>query len=184
MENDFRNLIPQNFEKFGLVQLIELWLFKVNVLINVLYAALSVSCDTLQTSVMSQRYNSNGTVHKFNKILFIIRLGENASSLYFLHRCVRAKIIVHAFIYDWAWSTGVLISNKYLQKSVKSCSLMVSQILTELPYRESDIGIRTKRCQIITLKWIIKISSNFYCWVSKIATHSPNLHCCLGKLLL
>ena len=29
------------------------------------------------------------------------------------------------------------------------------------------------------LKWIIQICSKFYCWVSKIAFHSPNPHCCM-----
>ena len=46
-------------------------------------------------------------------------------------------------------------------------------------------GRHTQLCIITSLiKWIIKICSNFYCWVCKIAFYSPNPHCCLGKLPL
>ena len=45
-------------------------------------------------------------------------------------------------------------------------------------------GRHTELCIITTLKWIIQICSNVYCWVSKIAFYSPNPHCCLGKLPL
>ena len=43
-------------------------------------------------------------------------------------------------------------------------------------------GRYTQLCIITSLKLIIQICSNFYCWVSKIAFFSPNPHCCLGKL--
>ena len=45
-------------------------------------------------------------------------------------------------------------------------------------------GRHTQLCIITSLKWIIQICSNFYCWVCKIAFYSPNPHCCLGKLPL
>ena len=45
-------------------------------------------------------------------------------------------------------------------------------------------GRHTQLCIITSLKWIIQICSNFYCWVCKIAFYSPNAHCCLGKLPL
>ena len=45
-------------------------------------------------------------------------------------------------------------------------------------------GRHRKLCIISSLKWVIKICSSFYCRVSKIALHSPNPHCCLGKLLI
>ena len=40
-------------------------------------------------------------------------------------------------------------------QSVESCSLVVSEVLAELSPREGDIGIQTKLCKIIILKWII-----------------------------
>ena len=40
-------------------------------------------------------------------------------------------------------------------------------------------GRHAQLCIITSLKWIIQISSNFYCWVCKIAFYSPNSHCCL-----
>ena len=53
-------------------------------------------------------------------------------------------------------------------KSVESRSLVVSQILAELRLEKATyIGVVTKLCEIITLKRIIQICSNFYCWVSK-----------------
>ena len=45
-------------------------------------------------------------------------------------------------------------------------------------------GRHTQLRIITSLKWIIQICSNFYCWVCKIAFYSPNPHCCLGKLPL
>ena len=44
-------------------------------------------------------------------------------------------------------------------------------------------GRHTQLCIITSLKWIIQICSNFYCWVCEIAFCSPNPHCCLGKLI-
>ena len=41
-------------------------------------------------------------------------------------------------------------------------------------------GRHTQLCIITSLKWIIQICSNFYCWVCKIAFYSPNPHCCLS----
>ena len=43
-------------------------------------------------------------------------------------------------------------------------------------------GQHTQLCIITSLKWVIQLCSNFYCWVCKIAFYSPNPHCCLGKL--
>ena len=45
-------------------------------------------------------------------------------------------------------------------------------------------GRHTQLCIIISLKWIIQICPNFYCWVCKFACYSPNPHCCFGKLPL
>ena len=45
-------------------------------------------------------------------------------------------------------------------------------------------GRHTQLFIITSLKWVIQLSSKFYCWVSKIAFYSPNPHCCLGKLPL
>ena len=42
-------------------------------------------------------------------------------------------------------------------------------------------GRHTQLCIITSLKWIIHICSNFYCWVCKIAFYSPNPHSCLGN---
>ena len=42
-------------------------------------------------------------------------------------------------------------------------------------------GRHTQLCIIISLKWIIQICSNYYCWVCKIAFYSSNPHCCLGN---
>ena len=45
-------------------------------------------------------------------------------------------------------------------------------------------GQHTKLCIINSLKCIIQICSNCYCWVSNIALYLPSQHCCLGKLPL
>ena len=61
---------------------------------------------------------------------------------------------------------------------VSSCDITYSG---RVPSGEGDIH---KLCIITSLKWIIQICSNFYCWVCKIAFYSSNPHCYLGKLTL
>ena len=61
---------------------------------------------------------------------------------------------------------------------LSSCD--ITYILAEFHQRGRHIQL----CIVTSLKWIIQICSNFYCWVCKIAFVSPNPHCCLGKLPL
>ena len=78
---------------------------------------------------------SNWTVHKFHKILLFMKTYLPST---FILRYVRAKNYC-ACIYDWTWSTGLLISKQIKDcenlcictKSMETYSLVVSQILTE-----------------------------------------------------
>ena len=60
---------------------------------------------------------------------------------------------------------------------MESCPfVIISHILAEFHPACIQRGQHTQLCIITSLKWIIQICSNFYCWVCKIAFYSPNPH--------
>ena len=146
-----------------------------------MYVALSGG--TLLISVMSQQYNCLMELYtNVYKMLLFMKMYLLSS---FRLRYVRAEMNVHA--YEWTWSKRLLISNK----KIKNLKIYVQSqwrvvLLWYHIFWQSSIqrGRHTQLCIITSLRWIIQICSNFYCWVCKIAFYSPNPHCCLGKLPL
>ena len=123
---------------------------------------------------------SNGTVHKFFKN-FTFR--ENATSLFFY-----MLGLWWMFMHLWM---NLIKRTIDIQEKLKIVKIYVQSqwrvvLLWYHLFWQSSIqrGQHTQLCIITSLKWIIQICSNFYCWVSKIAFSSPNPHCCLGKLPL
>ena len=124
--------------------------------------------------VMSQQCNCLMELYThFYKILFFMKMYLPSS---FILRYVRAEMNVHAFMneldqHDYWYPRKI----KKLWQSMYKVIFWPSSI---------QRGQHTQLCIITSLKWIIQICSNFYCWVCKIAFYSPNPHCCLGKLPL
>ena len=148
-----------------------------------MYVALSDG--TLPISVMSQQYNCLLELYTIFFIKFHFSWKCIFPSFIFL-RYVRAKMNVHAFMNELDqkdyWYPRKFENCEYLH--VQSQWRVV--LLWYHMFWASSIqrGRHTERCIMTSLKWIIQICSNFYCWVSKIAFYSPNPHCCLGKLPL
>ena len=127
---------------------------------------------------------SNGSVHKFHKMLLFVKT-YTVSSLYFhteVH--VMAKMIVHACIYN---------IELYQPDHWYPSKIRILKIYVEIQWRvvlfwhyrfwqtSLQRGWHTQLCITSSLKWIIQICSKCYCWVSKIAFYSPNPHCCWGE---
>ena len=119
MENYFRNLTAKvsanednpfksyDFSKF---------------LVNLLYAAphrwhCANICDVATVQL------SNGTVQQQQQKLFMKMYLPSI----FILRCVRAKMIVHAFMIELDQACSIYS----ISKSMESCSLVISQILAE-----------------------------------------------------
>ena len=146
-----------------------------------MYVALSGG--TLLLSVMSQQYNCLMELYKKKyKIVLFMNMYLPSS---FILRYVRAEMNVHAFMNE-------LDQKDYWYPRKKKNVIIYVQsqwrvvLLWYHIFWQSSIqkGQHTQLYIITSLKWIIQICSNFYCWVSKIAFYSPNPHCCLGKLPL
>ena len=139
------------------------------------------SGGTLLISVMSQQYNCLMELYtnKKKKKLFMKMYLPSS----FILGYVRAEMNVHAFMNELhqkdEWYPRIFGVENLCTKSMESCPLVISHILSAI-----QRGRHTQLCIITSLKWIIQIYSNFYCWVCKIAFYSPNPHCCLGKLPL
>ena len=109
---------------------------------------------------------SNGTVHKFFKQNFTFH--ENVSSIFF-YTCTWVKYFFLckrlaslgldecACIYDWTWSTGLLISKKNYQlwKSVYKVNGELNVLFWYHIFWQSSVqrGWHTKLCIISFLKW-------------------------------
>ena len=147
-----------------------------------MYVALSGGA--LPISVMSQQYNClNGTVHKF------------LQKIYFSWKCI-FFLLLYLGLLGMRWMCMHLWMNLIkrtidIQEKGTNVKIYVQSqrrvvLLWYHIFWQSSIqrGRHTQVCIIISLKWIIQICSNVYCWVCKIAFYSPNPHCCLGKLPL
>ena len=126
---------------------------------------------------------SNRTVHKFLQIFFsswkcIFPLFLYLGTLGLRWMCM------HLWMNVIKRTIDIQEKLKYLKIYVQSQCRVV--LLWYHIFWQSSIqrGRHTQLCIISSLKWIIQICSNFYCWVCKIAFYSPNPHCCLGKLPL
>ena len=118
---------------------------------------------------------SNGTVHKF---LQNFTFHENVSSLFF-YTWVCEGWDECACIYVWNWSKGTID----IQEQSKIVKIYVQSqwwvvLLWYHIFWQSAIqrGRHTQLCIITSLKWIIQICSNFYCWVCKIAFYTHPIH--------
>ena len=167
----------------------EIWFFKG--FINFVYFALSGGI--LLIFVMSQHYNclmvlytnfrkillfiKNLRYTNFHKIVLFIKIYIVSS---FILSYIRAEMNVHAFMNeldqpDYWYSRKIRNGENPCIKSIRELS---SCFWYHIFWQSSIQGGRhTQLCIITSLKWIIQICSNFYCWVSKIAFYSPNPHC-------
>ena len=126
---------------------------------------------------------SNGTVHKF------------FTKFYFSWKCI-FPLLLYLGMLGLRWMCMHLWVNLIkrtidIQEKFKLVKIYVQSqwrvvLLWYHIFWQNSIqrGRHTQLCIITSLKWIIQICSNFYCWVCKVAFYSPNLHCCLGKLPL
>ena len=118
----------------------------------------------------------------FEKNLLFMKMYLPSS---FILRYVRAEMNVHAFMNvldqkDYWYPRKKKIVKIYVQSQWRVVLLWYHIFWQSSIQR----GRHTQLCIITSLKWIIQICSNFYCWVCKIVFYSPNPHCCLGKLPL
>ena len=147
--------------------------------INCVYVALSDG--PLLISVMSQQYNCLMELYtNFYNILLFMKMHLPSSVIL---RYYRADMNVHAFMNE--------LDQKdywYPRKKKKKMKIYVQSqwrvvLLWYHIFWQSSVqrGRYTQLCIITSLKWIIQICSNFYCWVCMIAFYSPNPHCCLRE---
>ena len=137
-----------------------------------MYVALSGG--TLLISVMSQQYNCLMELH--TNCLQNLAFHENVSSLFFyILRYVRAEMNVHAFMNELDRKDYWYPRKKKMKIYVQS-QWRVALLWYHIFWQSSiQRGRHTQLCIITSLKWIIQICSNFYCWVCKIAFYSPTL---------
>ena len=146
--------------------------------VNFVYVALSGG--TLLISVVSQQYNCLMELHKF------------LTKFYFSWKCI-FPLLLYLGMLGLRWmcmhlwmnlinrTIGIQESSKIVKIYVQSQWRVV--LLWYHIFWQSSIqrGRHTQLCIITSLKLIIQICSNLYCWVCKIAFYSPNPHCCLGN---
>ena len=146
-----------------------------------MYVALSGG--NLLISVMSQQYNCLMELH--TNSLQNFKFHENVSSLLYLDNYVRGEMNVHVFMNeldqkDYWYPRKV----KKLWKIYVQSQWRVVLLWYHIFWQSSiQRGRHTQLCIITSVKWIIQICSNFYCWVCKFAFYSPTPHCC-GKFYL
>ena len=149
-----------------------------------MYVALSGG--TLLISVMSQQYNCLMELcTNLYKILLFMKMHLPSS---FILRYVRDLGLRWMCMHLWM---NLIKRTIDIQEKLKIVKIYVQSqwrvvLLWYHIFWQSSIqrGRHTQLCIITSLKWIIQICSNFYCWVCKIAFYSPNPRCCLGKLPL
>ena len=144
--------------------------------------SVALSGDTLLISVMSQQYNCLMELYTiffphfswictFPLLLYLGMLGLRWMCMHLWMNLIKRTIdiqeqlkIVKIYVQS-QWRVVLLWYHIFWQSSIQR-------------------GRHTQLCIITSLKWIIQICSNFYCWVCKTAFYSPNPHYCLGKLPL
>ena len=150
-----------------------------------MYVALSGG--TLLISVMSQQYNCLRNCAQITNFLQNFTFHENVSPLFFYIGMLGLRWMCMHLWMNLIKRT-INIQEKYKRKGkIYVQSQWGVVLLWYHIFWQSSIqqrGRHTQLCIITSLKWIIQICSNFYCWVCKIAFYSPNPHCCLGKLPL
>ena len=103
----------------------------------------------------------------------------------FILRYVKAKMIVHEFIIEFDQTDYMYWYPRKIAQLWKSMYKVNGDLFSRGYHRfwQSSLqrGRHTQLCIISSLKWIIQICSKFYCWVSKIAFHSPNPHWVFGE---
>ena len=146
--------------------------------INFVYVALSGGTPLIP--VMSQQYNC---------------LMELYKKKYFSWKCI-FPLLLYLGILGLRWMCMHLWMNLIKRTIDIKENLKFVKIYVQSQWRvvllwyhifwqsSTQRGRHIQLCIIASLKWIIQIRSNFYCWVCKIAFSSPNPHCCLGKLPL
>ena len=180
MEDDFRNLTAKVWA--NLDNPIKRYDFP-NSFINFLYVALSGG--TLLINVMSQPYNC--LIELYTHFL--------NTKFYFSWKCI-FPLLLYLGMLGLRWMCMHLWMNLIkriidIQEKLKIVKIYVQSqwrviLLWYHIFWQSSIqrGRHTQLCITTSLKWIIQICSNFFCWVCKIAFYSPNPHCCLMKLPL
>ena len=144
-----------------------------------MYVALSGG--TLLIFVMSQQYNCLMELYTiFYKISLFMKMHLPSS---FILRYVRSEMNVHAFMIELDHKDYWYPRRKKIVKIYVQSQWRVVLLWYHIFWQNSiQRGRHTQLWIITSLKWIIQICSNFYCWVSKIiAFYPPNPHCCLGK---
>ena len=150
---------------------------------NFVYVALSGGI--LLISVMSQQYNCLMELYTqiFYKILLFMKMYLPSSS-YNLGMLGLRWMCMHLWMNLIKRTIDIQEKLKMVKIYVQS-QWRVVLLWYHISWQSSiQRGRHTQLCIITSLKWIIQICSNLYCWVCKIAFYSPNPHCCLGKLPL
>ena len=158
----------------------EIWFFKG--LINFVYVDLSGGI--LLISAMSQQYNfSWNCTQNFYKILLFMKMYLPSS---FILRCVIGLrlMCMHLWMNLIKRTTDIQEILKIVKIYVQSQRRVVFLWYHIFWQSSTQRGQHAQLCIITSLKWIIKICSNLYCWVCKIGFYSPNPHCFLGELPL
>ena len=149
-----------------------------------MYVALSGG--SLLISVMSQQYNC---------LMELYTHFDNFFFFYFSWKCI-FSLLLYLGMLGLRWMCMHLWMNLIKRTIDIQEKLTIVKIYVQSQWRvvllwyhifwQSSIqrGRHTQLCIITSLKWIIQICSNFYCWVCKIAFYSTNPHCGLGKLPL
>ena len=184
MENDFTNLTTKVLE--NLDNPIKSYDFlSLKVLVNLLYAALSCRWNSATICDVTTVYNYLIELYtNFTKLVLFVKIHLPST---FILRYVRAKMIVYAFMIEldqpdyWYPRQYFFLKCENLVQSQWRVIIVLSWYHI---FWQNSVQGHIKLCISSSIKWIIQICSKFYCWVSKIAFHSPNPHYCLGKLPL
>ena len=150
-----------------------------------MYVALSGG--SLLISVMSQQYNCLMELYtNLYKILLFMKMYLIFPLLLYLGMLGLRWMCMHLWM-------NLIMDKDYwcMHEKLKNVKIYVQSqwrvvLLWYHIFWQSSIqrGRHTQLCIITSLKWIIQICTNFYCWVCKIALYSPNPHWCLGELPL
>ena len=147
---------------------------------------IALSGGILPVSVMSQLYNYLMELYtNFYKILLFVKM-QLPSSFIPIYMLGLWWMFMHLWMNLIKRTIDIQEKLKIVKIYVQSQWRVV--LLWYYLFWQSSIqrGRHTQLYMYIitSLKWIIQICSNFYCWICKIAFSSPNPHCCLGKLPL
>ena len=130
----------------------------------------ALSGGTLLISVMSQQYNCLMQLYTnfYNILLFMktylpssIMLGLRWMCMHLWMKLIKRTIDIQ---------DKLKLMKIYVQSQWRVVLLWYHMFWQSSTQR----GRHTQLCIITSLKWIIQICSNFYCWVCTIAFYSPN----------